>query len=187
MEDLTLLPYHYKEWVKYLKGKKIYGAWIQDISAYAEYCFAIGKIAINHASWDYIEWSWDYESSSYPNVAAYHSASKPRIYLTANRRAVYEMANMFTASKIHIYARLSNLNECLRITSCSFKTSNINWRKTYEDFIEPHPKLSTKLSRKLTRASNIGAKGKKSNNLDYKEIREKKEYEKYIRRAWRKK
>lgn len=184
MKDLSLLPYHYKEWVKYLKSKKIYGAWIHDISTHAEYCYNIGRIAINNSSWSCAEWSWDIETSSYTNVA-----SKPtRIYLTSNHGAVNEIANIFTDSKEHICARLSYLNTYLRMASYSFKTSNINWRITYDDFLEyNHPKLSTKLSRKLTRATNIGTKGKKSNNLDYKEIREKKEYEKYIRRAWRKK
>jgi hypothetical protein len=174
-------PKLYLEWVEYLVDKKLYGAWIKDVSTYVTHqsevfreqrrCEENGGYFMPHTSYTYTLYGFDVKT----------------VFTAKN---IYSIIDGFNrgedGSKIIIHCMTVGLFNLVGI----YRISGVRWTQIFQKFYdEKHPKvvLSRKLSKKLYRTTNKISSGK---HYSYCEDQPwyNKSYEKnkFSKKAWRK-
>ena len=149
-------PELYLEWVEYLIDKKLYGAWIKDVSTY-----------VTHQSEILREQRRCYEDGDY-----YFMPHTSYTYTLCG----YDEKTVFTAKNICsiIYgfnrgedgakATIQYMTLGLKNLMSMYRITGVHWTQVYKEFYDKkHPKvvvLSRKLSKKLYRTANKVTSGK---------------------------
>lgn len=156
-------PQLYLDWVEYLIDRKLYGAWIKDISTYAEFMRA----------YSYYIWYSSPQKNDRKSV------------FTSNLYYIKMLISDFNIAYV-VQEKINNIVENLCTASVyGFEITGCNWRLIYKSFYEKmylSPKLSTKLSRKMYRKNHKISSGYKCKVV---QPWHNKNYEKFLRRAIR--
>ena len=174
-------PELYLEWVEYLMDKKLYGAWIKDVSTYVTHqsdiireqrrCYEDGGYFMPHTSYTY-------------TLCGFNEKT---VFTAKNISSIiygFDMGEDGAKTTIqYMSLGLKNLIGMYRVTS-------VHWTQVYKEFYDkkhPNVVLSRKLSKKLYRTTNKVSSGK---HYSYCEDQPwyNKSYEKnkYSKKAWRK-
>ena len=168
-------PKLYLEWVEHLVSKKLYGAWIKDVSTFEEYQLDGWQRQLHYITTSY--------SVTYSGEMI--NFDEKTIFNARNMICAFERGEEAVRITIQIMVNgLKNLIGTYRIT-------NTHWTQVYKDFYDKkHPKvvLSRKLSKKLYRATNKVRSGKHYCSCYEDQPWYDKSYEKnkFSKKAWRK-
>jgi hypothetical protein len=174
-------PELYLEWVEYLIDKKLYGAWIKDVSTYVTHQSKILREQMRFSNGDYFipHTSYTYTLCGYDENTVFTAKNVYCIIYGFNRGE-----DGAEATIRYMALGLKKLMGMYRITS-------IHWTQVYKEFYEKkHPKivLSRKLSKKLYRTANKVSSGKHYYSCCEDQPWYNKSYEKnkFSKKAWRK-
>lgn len=170
-------PELYLEWVEYLIDKKLYGAWIKDVSTYVTHQYEILREQRRFGDYFMPHTSYTYTLCGYNEKTIFTAKNVYSIIDSFNRG---EGVAKFTIQ--YMAASLLNLMGMYRITG-------IHWTQVYKEFYEKkHPVvLSRKLSKKLYRTTNKVSSGKHYSYCEYQPWCDKSyEKNKFSKKAWRK-
>ena len=174
-------PELYLEWVEYLIDKKLYGAWIKDVSTYVTHQsellreqrrFLNGDYFMPHASYTY-------------TLCGYYEKT---IFTAKNVYCIIDGFNRGEdGAKVTIQYMTLGLKNLMRM----YRISGVHWTQVYKEFYDKkHPKvvLSRKLSKKLYRTANKVSSGKHYYSYYEDQPWYDKSYEKnkFSKKAWRK-
>ena len=172
-------PELYLEWVEYLIDKKLYGAWIKDVSTYVtnqseilreQRCFLNGSY-FPHTSYTYTLCGFEGKTVF----------TAKNVYCIIDGFNMGEDGAKFTIQ--YMAVGLLNLIGMYRI-------SGVHWTKIYKEFYDKkHPKvvLSRKLSKKLYRTTNKVSSGKHYSYCEDQPWYDKSyEKNKFSKKSWRK-
>lgn len=176
-------PELYLEWVEYLVDKKLYGAWIKDVSTYLTYyvdlwreerhCYEYGGYFMPHTPYTY-------------TLCGYNEKT---VFTTKSINSIIDDFEMGEErAKIAIQAMSNVLKGLIGM----YRITNVHWTQVYKEFYEKkHPKvvvLSRKLSKKLYRSANKVSSGKHYYSCCEDQPWYDKSYEKnkFSKKAWRK-
>lgn len=138
-------PKLYLDWVKYLISKKLYGAWIKDVSTFIVYESHVKARALNENSY-----FMTYVSISHTIL----NSSEKNIFTTEN---IYNIIDAFSKGKEIAKLSINILAYGLKKILSTYRITNVDWYEIYENFnknLEPELVLSRKLSKKLYRTTN---------------------------------
>jgi hypothetical protein len=175
-------PELYLEWVKYLIDKKLYGAWIKDVSTYVTHQSEILREQRRcYEDGDYYfmpHTSYTYTLCGYNEMTVFTAKNVSSIIYGFNRGE-----DGAEATIQYMALGLKNLMGMYRITG-------IHWTQVYKEFYDKkHPKviLSRKLSKKLYRTTNKVSSGKHYSYCEDQPWYHKSyEKNKFSKKAWRK-
>lgn len=174
-------PELYLEWVKYLIDKKLYGAWIKDVSTY-----------VTHQS-EILEQMRGFLNGGYfmPHTSYTHTLCCYDEKTVFTAKNVYSIINGFNRGKDGAKATILYMAIGLEKLMGMYRITSIDWTQEYKEFYEKkHPKvvLSRKLSKKLYRATNKVSSGKHYCSYYEDQPWYNKSYEKnkFSKKAWRK-
>lgn len=173
-------PELYLEWVEYLIDKKLYGAWIKDVSTYVTHQSEILREQRRFLNGGYFmpHTSYTYTLCGYDEKTVFTAKNICSIIYGFNRGEDGAKATIQ-----YMALGLKNLMGMYRITG-------IHWTQEYKEFYDKkHPKviLSRKLSKKLYRATNKVSSGKHYSYCEDQPWYDKSyEKNKFSKKAWRK-
>lgn len=178
-------PESYLEWVEYLIGKKIYGAWIKDVSTYITHQLDIRREETRCKVEGGYFMPYNFATILTYNTFGYQQKS---VFVAKN---IYGIIDGFISGEARVEFNMRCIANCLNDLVGIYRISGINWCKTYKEFCnEKHPKieLSRKLSRKLYRTNNKISSGKHTLAEEQYHVWYDKSYEKnkFSKKAWRK-
>lgn len=147
-------PELYLEWVEYLMDKKLYGAWIKDVSTYVVHqseilreqmrCYEDGGYFMPHTSYTYTLCGYDEKT----------------VFTAKN---VYSIIDSFNSGENGAKATIFYMSLGLKNLIGMYRITSVHWTQEYKEFYDKkHPKvvLSRKLSKKLYRTTNKVSSGK---------------------------
>ena len=174
-------PELYLEWVEYLVDKKLYGAWIKDVSTYLTYYVDLWRSKIDCVG------DGGYFMPYTASTFAYLNLDEKTVFTTKNINSIIAS---FESGEEGVKLTIQAMSSVLKGLIGMYRITNVHWTQEYKEFYEKkHPKvvLSRKLSKKLYRTTNKVSSGK---HYSYCEDQPwyNKSYEKnkYSKKAWRK-
>lgn len=174
-------PDLYLEWVEYLIDKKLYGAWIKDVSTYVTHKSEMFREQMRFLNGDNFippHTSYTYTLCGYNEKTVFTAKNVGSIIDGFDRGE-----SVAKATIQYMTLGLKNLMGMYRITG-------IHWTQEYKEFYDKkHPKvvLSRKLSKKLYRTTNKVSSGKHYSYCEDQPWYDKSyEKNKFSKKAWRK-
>ena len=174
-------PELYLEWVEYLMDKKLYGAWIKDVSTYVVHqseilreqmrCYEDGGYFMPHTSYTYTLCGYDEKT----------------VFTAKN---VYSIIDSFNSGENGAKATIFYMSLGLKNLIGMYRITSVHWTQEYKEFYDKkHPKvvLSRKLSKKLYRTTNKVSSGKHYSYCEYQPWYDKSyEKNKLSKKVWKK-
>ena len=171
-------PELYLEWVEYLIDKKLYGAWIKDVSTYVTHQSEILR-----------------EQRRFLDGGYYFMPHTSYTLCDYNEKTVFTAKNVssiiygFNRGEDGAEATIQYMALGLKNLMGMYRITGIHWTQEYKEFYEKkHPKvvLSRKLSKKLYRSTNKVSSGKHTWVEDQPWYNKSYEKNKFSKKAWRK-
>jgi len=175
-------PELYLEWVEYLVDKKLYGAWIKDVSTYV----TDQSEAIREQMLYYTDGSYYMSHTSYTYTLCDYD--EKTVFTAKN---VYSIIDSFNRGEEGAKVTIQYMALVLKNLIGKYRITGVHWTKVYKEFYDKkHPKviLSRKLSKKLYRTTNKVSSGKHYYSCCEDQPWYDKSYEKnkFSKKAWRK-
>lgn len=175
-------PELYLEWVEYLVDKKIYGAWIKDVSTYVTHQLDVLREQRR------CELEGGYFMPFYITFNGMGDVDKKTVFTAKN---VYGIIDGFNRNEDGAKLTIQYMALGLKNLMGMYRITGIHWTQVYKEFYDKkHHKviLSRKLSKKLYRTTNKVSSGKHYYSCCEDQPWYDKSYEKnkYSKRAWRK-
>jgi hypothetical protein len=177
-------PELYLEWVEYLVDKKLYGAWIKDVSTY-----------VTHQSEILREQRRCYEDGDYyfmPHTSYTYTLCGYDENTVFTAKNVFSIIYGFNRGEDGAKATIQYMALGLKNLMGMYRITGVHWTQVYKEFYDKkHPKvvvLSRKLSKKLYRSANKVSSGKHYYSCCEDQPWYDKSYEKnkFSKKAWRK-
>lgn len=171
-------PQKYLDWIEFLLDKKLYGAWIKDVSINIKW----GEFRLER--WQSI--NAPFLSSTYWNP----KIEEKKIFTVNRNKFTNAFIGIFDTSDDSVKELISTLARNLKSSIIDgFLPTGVHWTQVFKEFYDRrHPKitLSRKLSKKMYRSNNKVSSGKHYYSEREEQPWYDKSYEKYNKKAWRK-